>query len=70
MTQGERSVSHMRKTTVQLTDEQYFYLKEKALALQKKNQGTSMVSLIRELIDEDMKLSREGRAKPIESRKS
>jgi hypothetical protein len=60
----------MRKTTVQLTDEQYFYLKEKALALQKKNQGTSMVSLIRELIDEDMKLSREGRAKPIESRKS
>jgi hypothetical protein len=48
----------MKKTTIQLTDEQYFYLKEKALALQKKNQSTSLVSLIRQLIDEDMKHSR------------
>ena len=48
----------MRKTTIQLTDEQYFYLKEKVLAFQKKKQAVSMVSLIRDLVDKDMKLSR------------
>jgi len=48
----------MRKTTIQLTDEQYFYLKEKVLALQKKKQAVSMVSIIRDLVDKDMKLSR------------
>jgi len=47
----------MRKTTIQLTDEQYFYLKEKVLALQKKNHAMSMVSIIRHLIDQDMKQS-------------
>lgn len=47
----------MRKTTIQLTDEQYFYLKEKALALQKKQQGVSMVSIIRDLVAKDMRLS-------------
>jgi len=49
----------MRKTTIELTDEQYFYLKERALTLQRENQGASMVSIIRDLIDEDMKHSRE-----------
>jgi len=49
----------MRKTTIQLSDEQYFYLKEKVLTLQKKNQAMSMVSLIRQLIDQDMKRSKE-----------
>lgn len=56
----------MRKTTIQLTDEQYFYLKEKILALQKKNQAMSMVSLIRQLIDQDMKHSREKISKDVE----
>lgn len=59
----------MRKTTIQLTDEQYLYLKEKVLALQKENQGTSMVSLIRELIDQDMKRSREGIPKKVDVQK-
>ena len=56
----------MKKTTIQLTDEQYFYLKEKVLALQKKNQAMSMVSLIRRLIEQDMKHSREGIPKDVE----
>lgn len=55
----------MRKTTIQLTDEQYFYLKEKTLALQKKNQTMSMVSIIRQLIDQDIKRSREGISKDV-----
>ena len=43
----------MRKTTIQLTDEQYFFLKEKALDLQKNNQNASIVSIIRSLIEKD-----------------
>jgi len=58
----------MRKTTIELGDEQYFYLKERVLARQKKDRMTSMVSLIRELIDEDMKRSRERISKDVERR--
>jgi hypothetical protein len=43
----------MRKTTIQLTDEQYFFLKEKVLELQKRNQNASFVSVIRGLIEKD-----------------
>lgn len=43
----------MKKTTIELTDEQYFFLKEKALELQKKNQNASIVSIIRTLIEKD-----------------
>jgi hypothetical protein len=43
----------MKKTTIELTDEQYFFLKERALELQKQNQNASIVSLIRVLIDRD-----------------
>lgn len=43
----------MRKTTIELTEEQYFFLKEKALALQKQNQNASIVSIIRDLIEKD-----------------
>lgn len=46
-------MKNMKKTTIELTDEQYFYLKEKALDLQKKNENVSLVSLIRDLIDKD-----------------
>ncbi|MFB0556446.1 MAG: hypothetical protein ACETVW_01110 [Dehalococcoidia bacterium] len=56
----------MRKTTIELSDEQYFYLKEKVLALQKQNHSISMVSLIRQLIDQDIKRSREGISKDVE----
>jgi len=43
----------MKKTTIELTEEQYFFLKEKALELQKQNQNASIVSIIRDLIERD-----------------
>jgi len=43
----------MRKTTIELTEEHYFFLKEKALELQKQNQKASIVSIIRDLIEKD-----------------
>lgn len=43
----------MRKTTIELTEEQYFFLKEKALELQKQGQNASIVSIIRDLIEKD-----------------
>ena len=43
----------MKKTTIELTDEEYFFLKEKALELQKQNQNASIVSIIRALIEKD-----------------
>ena len=43
----------MKKTTIELTQDQYFFLKEKALELQKQNQNASIVSIIRGLIEKD-----------------
>jgi hypothetical protein len=43
----------MGKTTIELAEEQYFFLKEKALELLKKNQSASIVSIIRDLIEKD-----------------
>lgn len=43
-----------RKTTIELTDKQYFYLKEKALELQKQKKSATIVSLIRDLIEKDI----------------
>ena len=48
-----RSQVNMRKTTIELTEEQYFFLKEKALELQKQNQNASIVSIIRDLVEKD-----------------
>jgi hypothetical protein len=45
----------MKKTTIELSEEQYFYLKERALELQKKNNNASIISIIRDLIERDMK---------------
>lgn len=45
----------MRKTTIELTEEHYFFLKEKALENQKKNKSTTVVSIIRDLIEADRK---------------
>ncbi len=39
--------------TIELTEAQYFFLKEKALELQKQNQNASIVSIIRDLIEKD-----------------
>jgi hypothetical protein len=47
------SKTNMKKTTIELTEEQYFFLKEKAIELQKQNQNASIVSIIRDLIQKD-----------------
>ena len=50
---GTGSKADMKKTTIELSEEQYFFLKEKALELQKQNQNSSIVSIIRDLIERD-----------------
>ncbi len=45
--------NYTKKTTIELSNEQYFFLKEKALALQKQNKNASIVSIIRDLIEKD-----------------
>jgi len=49
----DRGLKQIRKTTIELTGEQYFFLKEKALELLKQNQNASIVSIIRDLIEND-----------------
>jgi hypothetical protein len=49
----EQSQMSMKKTTIELTEEQYFFLKDKALELQKQNREGSIVSIIRQLIDRE-----------------
>ena len=46
---------NLHKTTIEITKEQYFFLKEKALYLQKQGKNYSIVSIIRDLIEEDRK---------------
>lgn len=41
------------KRTIELTEDQFFFLKEKALLLQKQRKNYSIVSIIRDLIEED-----------------
>ena len=43
----------IKKTTIEITQDQYFFLKEKALSLQKQNKNASIVSIIRDLIEKD-----------------
>jgi len=43
----------MKKTTIELTEEQYFFLREKSLSLQKQRKHYSIVSIIRDLIERD-----------------
>lgn len=45
----------MHKTTIELTEEQYFFLKERALTLQRQRKNYSIISIIRNLIDDDRK---------------
>ena len=45
----------MKKTTIEISEEHYFFLKEKALELQKNSKSASIISIIRDLIDRDMK---------------
>ncbi len=53
----------MKKTTIEISEEQYFFLKEKALELQKQNKTASIISIIRELIKDDMKGWRKNKSK-------
>lgn len=50
-----RTKKKIKRTTIELTDEQYFFLKEKSLALQKQNKSHSIISIIRDLIENDRK---------------
>jgi len=43
----------MKKTTIELTEDQYFFLKEKSLVLQKQKKNYSIVSIVRGLFDND-----------------
>ena len=45
----------MIKTTIELTEDQYFFLKEKALELQRQKKHYSIVSIIRDLVERDRK---------------
>jgi len=45
--------NYAKKTTIELSDEHYFFLKEKALSLQKQSKTASIVSIIRDLIEKD-----------------
>jgi hypothetical protein len=47
--------TNMKKTTIEISEEQYFFLKEKALELQKQNKSASIISIIRDLIEKDRK---------------
>lgn len=49
----KKKQAKMKKTTIELTEEQYFFLKEKSLVLQKQRKHYSIVSIIRDLIEED-----------------
>jgi len=56
-----KNKNNMRKTTIQLSEEQYFFLKEKSLSLQKQRKNYSIVSIIRDLINKEMKNSVTGK---------
>ena len=48
----------MKKTSIEIREDQYFYLLEKALESKKKGEHATMGSLIRDLIDKDMKATK------------
>jgi hypothetical protein len=50
-----RKEEKMRKTSIDLNDEQYFFLKEKAMAHQKQGKSPTIISIIRDLIEADRK---------------
>jgi hypothetical protein len=43
----------MKKPTIELTEEQYLFLKEKTLELQKQNKNGSVSSIIRAPVEKD-----------------
>lgn len=55
----------MKKTTIELTEDHYFFLKEKALELQKQKKHYSIVSIIRDLVEQDMKLWKKSKGQNV-----
>lgn len=50
----QKPAGEFKKTSLELTKDQYFFLREKALALEKKqNQPVAIATLIRELVEKD-----------------
>ena len=43
----------IKKTTIELSQDHYFFLKERVLELQKQNKSASVVAIIRDLIEKD-----------------
>jgi len=58
----KRQSNKKRRTTIELSEDQYFFLKEKALERQKRNHSASIVSIIREMIEKDLRKSRRRKA--------
>jgi len=50
---AQKKKTNMHKTTIELTEDQYFFLKEKSLSLQKQRKNYSIISIIRNLIEDD-----------------
>jgi hypothetical protein len=48
-----RSQTNIRKTAIELTEEQYYFPHKKALKLQKQIQNASIMSIIRDLSEKD-----------------
>jgi len=44
---------NIKKTTIELSQEHYIFLKERVLDLQKQNKSASIVSMIRDMIEKD-----------------
>ena len=44
---------NIKKTTIELSQEHYIFLKEKVLDLQRQNKSASIVSIIRDMIEKD-----------------
>jgi hypothetical protein len=52
-------------TTIDTAREQYLFLKEKALDLQKQNQNACIVSIIRDLIEKDQQEWNQGKVSKV-----
>jgi len=58
---------NIRKTTIELTEEQYFFLKERAIDLHKKREDYSIVSIIRRLINDEIKKDKKNKKSMCEA---
>ena len=52
---AQKQDKKMMRTSIDLPEDLYFFLKEKAIAQQKKGKSPTIVTIIRDLIEEDRK---------------